>query len=86
MIDRVKVKKELEEQFLGIIPELEDIKRLDTKIECGKPVLKDLKIMINHAYGVHKVLLEWQLESVEDTMARAEILREILIKKYQKYN
>lgn len=86
MIDRNELKKGLEMEFTGFIPELTDIKKLDNKIECSKPVLKDLNIMISHSDGIHKALLEWHLENVERTMTRAEILREILVEKYRKFN
>lgn len=83
MIDRNKVKKELEEQYLGFIPETDDIEKLDYKLKYSKPVINTIKNMLKTAEGVHKTLLEWHLESVEDTLARAKILREILWEKYQ---
>ena len=83
LIDRAEVKKELEKQFLGFIAELENIQKLDNKIECKKPMIKDLKAMIKHSVGIHKILLKWHIGNVENTMIQAEILQEILTKKFQ---
>ncbi len=86
MIDREQIRKELEERFLGFIPEKSDLEMLEEKIEFSEPVIRDLKISVSHAYGVHQVLLEWLLEEKERTLARAEISLEILTAKYQKFN
>jgi hypothetical protein len=86
MIDRAELRKELEEKFLGFIPDKSDLEKLEDKIELSEPVIKDLKIYVNHAYGVHQAMLEWLLEEKERTLARAEISLEILTKKYEKFN
>jgi hypothetical protein len=86
MIDRDELQKELEERFLGFIPEKSDLEDLEKKIEYSEPVIRDLKISVSHAYGVHQVLLEWLLEEKEKTKTRAEISLEILTEKYEKFN
>jgi hypothetical protein len=86
MIDRAELRTELEEQFLGFIPDKSDLEKLEKKIELSKPVIQDLKIEVSHAYGIHQVLLEWHLENYELLRTKAEISLEILEEKYQKFN
>lgn len=86
MIEHEQLREELKEQFLGFIPEKSDFDKLEEKIKLSKPVIKNLKIEVNHAYGIHQILLEWHLENYELLRAKAEISLEILQEKYEKYN
>lgn len=86
MIDREEIRTELEERFLAFFPEKKDIEWLEDKIETSIKVIKDLDIMISHAYGLHQVLLEWNREHYKEIKVRAEISLEILTKKYDKFN
>ena len=86
MINRAEIEKQVRRDLEGQYIDLPDLRKVDTKIDRTKDVIKDVEITISHSTGISKVLLKWHLEHLEKNLLRCQILREITRQKYLEMN
>lgn len=86
MINREEIEKQVRKDLENDYIDLQELRKVDTKIDRTKDVIKDIKITIAHSHGISKVLLKWHLEHLEKNLMRCEILREITRQKYLEQN
>lgn len=78
MIDHEALEKQIHSDLEHVHIEYSDLKAIDSKIAAAKDIIKEIKTTINHAHRIHKVLLQWHLQSYEESLKRCEILREVI--------
>lgn len=85
-MDRKEIEEEIRKEMEGVHIDFQDLRKIDTKIEASKDVIKDLDYYISRGHGLSKVLLQWHKVQVQDTLTRCEILRDIAREIYLEKN